>query len=244
MYSVKVLGVGNLSDPLANNTSFLLYRNGIVILIDCGYNIFPYLLTNHKNDLENINQIFITHNHPDHIGSLGQLIYYRFFYYGLKTVIITGPNNIAPLKSILSKMVPNVTDYSEPKIKFDVNCWEITSDFYYSLQDYFEVNHCGMPAYGYCDNFDKCFVVTGDTDILNPNSNIFKRANIIFHDCSLGENKFPNVHANINDIIHYYPEDILFKLILVHHGVTAPNIYELQNKYKCKFATSEQTFYI
>lgn len=73
------IGCGSaFNTALGNNCAF--YKNGkTLLLIDCGNTAFSSLQRNGL--LEDVQHIFVlvTHLHPDHIGSLGDLIFYSHF---------------------------------------------------------------------------------------------------------------------------------------------------------------------
>lgn len=53
-------------------------------LIDCGYDVFDKLKKKFDfNEFDFIN-VYITHLHPDHAGSLGQFIFYLYYFYHKK----------------------------------------------------------------------------------------------------------------------------------------------------------------
>jgi len=65
--------------------------------MDCGSNIFERIID--KNLLNNVRQVYvaITHRHPDHIGSLGDLIFYCFYKMGIKVNIYDSDYDIPSL---------------------------------------------------------------------------------------------------------------------------------------------------
>lgn len=72
-----------------NCPGFLIVKDNIKILLDCGNGISRYM--NFPNDLENLH-VFITHYHKDHYGDLGVLQYASFVYHNLG--IIKAPINV------------------------------------------------------------------------------------------------------------------------------------------------------
>lgn len=60
------------------NTSSYTFIKDWLLLIDCGYTVFPQL--QEQNLLEEISgiDVFITHMHADHVGSLSQLALYSY----------------------------------------------------------------------------------------------------------------------------------------------------------------------
>lgn len=74
---LKFIGIGSaFNTKLSCTSAYIKYDNNLLI-IDVGGPIFEKLVNSDilSKDLEHIN-IFITHTHPDHCGSLGDLIFY------------------------------------------------------------------------------------------------------------------------------------------------------------------------
>lgn len=73
------IGIGSaFNGELGNNSAFI--KNGkSLLLIDCGGTVFTTIEKNNfLKDLENI-YVVITHTHLDHVGSLGDLIFYNYY---------------------------------------------------------------------------------------------------------------------------------------------------------------------
>lgn len=83
--ALKFLGRGSAFNTIEGNTSAYFIKENTFFLIDCGELIFATLAENNKllnlvnkHNIENI-EIYITHLHSDHVGSLSSLIYYCYY---------------------------------------------------------------------------------------------------------------------------------------------------------------------
>lgn len=228
---IEVLGVGNLFTPEITNTSFLLspenYGNK-KFLIDCGYNVFQKLVSD-KYDIENIDTVIITHTHPDHVGSLGALIYYRWFMFNKTTEIRCGNRVGKYLSPCLRSTVFNVPKSGEIRLnKYEFCPYKlIFNGMPTDLMSMFEVQHGGIPAYGIHLTKEK-IVFTGDTDMLNPTCHMFTSAKMIFHDC-ITDHDARGVHSSLRDMQKIYPKAIRKKIKLVHHGESSSARLVLDN---------------
>ena len=75
----KFVGIGSAFNTEKGNTSAFLKRDNSLLLIDCGGTVFHRLQElNLLDGLENL-YIIITHTHPDHVGSLGEVIFYSYY---------------------------------------------------------------------------------------------------------------------------------------------------------------------
>jgi len=220
MIRIEVLGVGNLFTPQITNTSFLLLPDGYggkKFLIDCGYNVFQKLVSE-DYDIENINTVIITHTHPDHVGSLGALIYYRWFVFNKTTEVICGNGVGKYLKVYLESTVFDVLEPGKIRLDEYTECPYklVFNGLPADLMSMFEVQHGDIPAYGVYLPKEK-IVFTGDTDLLNPSSKMMASAKMIFHDCII-DHYARGVHSNLGDMEVTYPKIIREKIRLVHHG--------------------------
>lgn len=232
-YKIHVLGTGNLFTSHLTNTSFLVEQIPKVIgttpvthtLIDCGYNVFDKLLNGfcshyYLSDLD----VYITHNHPDHIGGLGALIYYRYFFYNKLTRIYTGERNKQHLSKFLKSSISLVGRQGYPITVFEerpylvLDAEDVFSDNINRDFEMFQVNHgpWNFPCYGVYHRKTKT-LFTGDTGMLSPQNRYFQIANRIFHDV-IFEVYAPEMHAHYKDIQNHYSKEVTQKLLGVHHG--------------------------
>ncbi len=99
---LKFLGIGSaFNTELGNNSAFVKKENSL-ILIDCGGTVFHRLQkVKLLEGVENV-YIIITHMHPDHVGSLGEVIFYN--HYILKNKV----NLIYPNKEHMTQFLLNM----------------------------------------------------------------------------------------------------------------------------------------
>src|SRR5690606_28212763 len=97
---------------LGNNSSFIK-QDDVLFLIDCGSSTFAKIVE--SSLLEGINEVkvLITHTHPDHVGSLGDLAFYTYY-------------NISPMFKIKLSVYAHV-NHSIDKLLFGMG---ITKDVY------------------------------------------------------------------------------------------------------------------
>jgi len=89
---LNFLGRGAGFNPAEYSTSACFLDNGELFLIDSGESIFKTLLDKKLLDSASALNIFITHTHSDHVGSLGSLLLYASVEKKFKTNIITDEN--------------------------------------------------------------------------------------------------------------------------------------------------------
>lgn len=111
---LRFLGVGSAFNPEDGNTSAYFIENQTLYLIDCGELIFKELV--HHIPLSEIKQvqIFITHTHADHVGSLGTFIAYLSSQHQIQPTIYHAGVEIADL---LRRMGITSDSYYEMKIQ-------------------------------------------------------------------------------------------------------------------------------
>ena len=104
------LGRGAGFNPAEGSTSAYFLDNGELFLIDCGESVFEAFIKKKLLDSVSSFNVFITHTHSDHVGSMGSLLLYASVTKKIKTNIIRDENMVfAPQIETLLKIygVPN-----------------------------------------------------------------------------------------------------------------------------------------
>lgn len=74
---ITVIGCGNAFSKKSFNQSFLISENGRNLLVDCGSTV-PMALAEAGIKLADIHDIYISHQHADHIGGLEEVAFTRY----------------------------------------------------------------------------------------------------------------------------------------------------------------------
>ena len=122
--SLTFIGVGSaFNGRLGNCSAFLDYGKN-KILFDCGELVFHTLKQADK--LSGDFHIFISHNHPDHCGSLGSLIFYLYFVNKSKPIIYgnTDLQTILTLQGVRPELYFFVDINSKPVFEFPKSGFE------------------------------------------------------------------------------------------------------------------------
>lgn len=85
---LKFIGIGSAFNTDLGNTSAYIKKENRMLLIDCGGTVFHEIQK--QKLLEDVNHIYIiiTHTHPDHVGSVGEVIFHFYYLLGKKATII------------------------------------------------------------------------------------------------------------------------------------------------------------
>lgn len=161
------------------NTSAYYINGNKLILIDCGFTVFPKI----KDRLKYFDKIdvIITHLHNDHAGTLSQLALYVYFELNKKVNIIS--------KCQYIKGYLDVT--GTPIDAYDI----LSSTDYVKL---IKTEHVPqLDSYGmYLTINNKNIVYTGDTKTLEPFMPYIKKADELYVDIS----KSSDCHLKINEV--------------------------------------------
>jgi len=240
---IELLGVGGaFSPPEAGHTSALIYGGLNLLLIDCGSRVFDTLRRRDQEDgldrISHINAVAITHLHDDHVGSLGSLLFYRYYVLGKETEIFCGDQLRPKLQSYLSAVLgdrvfgrPGKDLHLEaPAASGTVYSWgcaEPTPGIHLRPRQVLDAP--GEPDYGFTlwektgkpessvfwsgDALFGRFVEDGDPWGFQTDS----CAGLLFCDCSFSPRYPQTVHAHLEEY-KALPEHIQERIVLVHHN--------------------------
>lgn len=228
---MKIIFAGTGSAFTINNyqTNTIISRNGKNLLIDAGGDI-RFSLKDIGMSYKNIDSVYITHLHADHIGGLEYLAFCSYFDPSVKDKIELIANNElvremwssslrGGLKSIQGKKTM-LDDY------FDVMMIKKNGKFFWEDIEFHIVQsvhimdeYSIVPSFGLMitdPDSNKKIYYTGDTQYCpNQISDFYKQADLIIHDCETTPFK-SGVHANYLDLITL-PYDIKKKMMLQHY---------------------------
>ncbi len=179
---IEVLGTGGAVSDLS--TAYLVEDS---ILIDCGLDIVKKLLKEDK--LKNIEHVFLTHLHMDHVSGFELLVFY--LQYVKKEINVYAGYDFIAFYSALKCSMTVDSKYYQP---FKLNI--ISKDNTFCVKEFvikaFNVSHMkdSILAYGFnikSYKEDVQVIISGDTDKpLNITAKMLEKENIYcFHDMGL-----------------------------------------------------------
>ncbi len=232
---LKIVGRGGAFAPISiGNSNFLLEEDGKFFLVDCGTTAIYILRDEWGFDLGDLDGLYLSHGHGDHVANVEQLAFWRYFIpnHTGKTVRpkLYASSTLMPslwnetLKGGLESLhgrVASLTDYFEcfPIQKNKSFVWQgikFTPFATLHVQSGFSIKN----SYGlYIENpkNGKRTTITGDTTFNPSGLNYFyENSDLVFHDCETTvERSF--VHPNIVELRTLSPE-IKAKLALYHYS--------------------------
>lgn len=212
---LNFLGRGAAFNPKEGNTSAYFIDGSELFLIDCGENIYERIIQkNILNGIQTIN-VMITHMHPDHIGSLGTLIFHSYFVLKNPVNIIVGRNTkyVLDLEYYLA-----IVGCTKDMYKF-VYIENLTYNKTFSNMHYFPTTHCNeLDSYGigfYTP--DGIIYYSGDTNDLETIKCVLELEDLyaLYVDCT-SQNYPGNVHLYIGLLNSIVPEDKKNKIYCMH----------------------------
>jgi ribonuclease BN (tRNA processing enzyme) len=117
---LKFIGTGRAFNTKLGCTSAYIKYDDTLLLIDCGGPIYEKLINSDilNDKIKEVN-IFITHTHPDHCGSLGTAIFYCKYTLGIQVKLFCTNRKIEDMLTI--QMVPNnIYDFVQMKCDIPV----------------------------------------------------------------------------------------------------------------------------
>jgi len=210
-----ILGCGH-SESLThfNNNAAILSPKGNM-LIDCGHTI-KHALHKQNMSIADVDAIFITHVHGDHVFGLERIAYEAKFTHNKRITLIFHESIYQELwhetlKGSLGKIGEGEATFSD---YFDLNILKSDSftifDTHYQLVP---VKHTpNKSTFGLLID-DKVFYSSDTTAIKDTITTL--NFDIGFHDVTLSQ--FNPVHATLDSLITQYPESIKQKMFLMSY---------------------------
>ncbi|MGL4739959.1 MAG: MBL fold metallo-hydrolase [Sarcina sp.] len=212
---LKFLGIGSaFNTKLGNNSSFVL-KGKTLILIDCGGTIFHKLREFNLLDKADNIYVLLSHTHPDHFGSLGEIIFYSYYILKKKiNLIYRNKNHITTLLSLVGVKETMYTLLDDTKLSFSTN------DFKNIEIEIIEAKHSSsVDAYSFILNIDRERIYYSGDSCEIPKNILDKfhsnEINTIYQD-TCGRDYEGNGHLYIGKLCDYIKKDFRKNVYCMH----------------------------
>lgn len=230
------LGVGGAFTKTNFHNNYIIHLNEKCLLIDAGSTL-RYSLLEAGYHYTDIDVVFISHLHFDHVGGLEEMIMQRFWQFNngqhspLKTTIIVHEKLLTPLKSLLSHGLANqgrtVEDFCDFICLKEKKVYKI-EDYSFTIFDTSNTHADGLISFGFkLASLQSNIVFTSDVKRLKE-ANIIGQVDedtaAIFQDVSF---TFNGVHATLKEVLDYYPKEYYSKLYAMHYNDNVEQFQEV-----------------
>lgn len=255
MDRLRFLGRGSAFNPKEGNTSAYYIENKHLILLDCGETVYSDIVkVDLLKDIEKVD-IFITHLHSDHVGSLSSLIYYLYYVKNIVPTVtfpikkqlidyLEASGNVEGIHYIIngaSKYVENIeitpNKVSHYELFKDTETNRIVANSFISKSSIKNVFH----SYGYyLKSPDKKIYYSGDSNEFNID---LEDIDIVYQDCALTDREdYP--HLTFNQLCEKVKKEDRHKVKLMH--IDNDDIFSLafENGFEVVDLENEPSIYI
>lgn len=211
---LQFIGYGSAFNTKLGNNSAYIKNGNHLFLIDCGSNIFEKIMTMKLLDgIEKIT-VLITHTHPDHIGSLGDLVFYSYYSMGKigeTSLTILSPKDVN-VNVVLKSMGVGLGLYNTKTLEDKANMIDIGNNIIIKPA---KVNHVPeLKCYGYELCFNSVLMYySGDCNeiperiLKNLNAGLY---DVFYQDTCIADYD-GNVHLSLKNLNELVDESIFVR---------------------------------
>lgn len=234
---IYTVGTGSAFTEYNWQSNFLIRQNNKYLLIDCGGDIRHSMLQEFGLRSSDLDAVYISHLHNDHIGGCEWLGFTTLFNPNLSKPKLFAEANVmhdlwdmalkAGMEGLEGNKYTNEKDFVDLSVYFDMNpiksngyfIWEgIKFDIVQSVHITARYSHCHSFGLMWNDpDTNERIYMTTDAQY-SPEASMgafYNEADVIYQDCETSEFK-SGVHANYQDLINLHPE-IKSKMWLYHY---------------------------
>jgi ribonuclease Z len=209
--------MGGVPTRAVNTTSAVLSTETFHIMIDAGENSYRNFLK-HNYKLSRLKYIFITHLHPDHIGGLIPLLFYKRVIRNNTPLVLVGPPNLEEYVRMNIKYSDFTLDF-ETKFIDVTKCPEIIFNDNYSVCS--RLMEHKLDCWGYrFDDHKKLLTFITDARISDNSYKLSDNVDVLIHEATfpggMEDFAYKKYHTTISQAINLADSARAERLILTH----------------------------